>query len=181
MHVAEATPPRGRISHYLVPAALALLVGVLVLVVVTSMGGSSRRSSSASALDAKLRHLPQYWTVRPGDSFALIGQKTGLKISQLEAFNPSVDPRGLAAGTRLNLHPPGPKAAPHPPWPKPHWWTVKSGESFGSIAAKTGISITTIEQLNPDLKPDKLQPGDRVRLREGEDVRVDPSWTRLWG
>ena len=45
------------------------------------------------------------------------------------------------------------------------FWLVKPGQSFGSIAASTGIDITTLEQLNPNLKPSSLQPGDQVRLR----------------
>jgi LysM repeat protein len=42
---------------------------------------------------------------------------------------------------------------------------VRPGQSFGSIAAKTGINILTLEQLNPRLKPATLWPGDRLRLR----------------
>jgi hypothetical protein len=45
------------------------------------------------------------------------------------------------------------------------FWTVRPGQSFGSIAAKTKLNIITLEQLNPGLKPNSLQPGDRVRLR----------------
>jgi hypothetical protein len=46
------------------------------------------------------------------------------------------------------------------------FWVVRPGESFGSIAASTGINIVALEQLNPTLKPASLQPGDRVRLRQ---------------
>jgi LysM repeat protein len=87
----------------------------------------------------------------------------GLTITQLQAFNPDVDPLGLVPGERLNLwrHPPKPRPKPL----GPRFSTVRGGESFGSIAAKTGINIVTLEQLNPRLKPATLQPGDRVRLR----------------
>ena len=47
----------------------------------------------------------------------------------------------------------------------PRFWKVKQGQSFGSIAAKTGKPIDTLLRLNPKLKPEKLQVGDRVRLR----------------
>ena len=33
------------------------------------------------------------------------------------------------------------------------------------IAAKTGVSITTIEQLNPKVNPNALQPPQRLLLR----------------
>jgi hypothetical protein len=45
------------------------------------------------------------------------------------------------------------------------FWTVRPGQSFGSIAHATRISIVTLEQLNPKLKAASVQPGDRVRLR----------------
>jgi LysM domain len=45
------------------------------------------------------------------------------------------------------------------------FWVVRPGQSFGSIEAATGVSIVTLEQLNPQLKPASLQAGDRVRLR----------------
>jgi LysM domain len=37
--------------------------------------------------------------------------------------------------------------------------------TLGPIAAKTGTNLDTLEQLNPQLKPTVLQPGDRVLLR----------------
>ena len=58
----------------------------------------------------------------------------------------------------------------HPPKPRPkplgpHFWTVRTGDSLGLIADKTGINLAKIEQLNPRLKASTLQPGERVRLR----------------
>ena len=68
-------------------------------------------------------------------------------------------------GQRLNLwlHPPTPRPKPMPLGPL--YWTVRPGQSFGSIAAKIGVNMLTLEQLNPRLKPATLSPGDRVRLR----------------
>jgi len=140
---------------------MATLVGVVVVVVVTSPLRSAVHISSTNRRAA--RRLPPYWTVHPGDSYTLISKKTGLTIAQLEAFNPSADPQSLNPGQRINLweHPPKPRAKP----PGPEFWTVQPGQSFGWIAAKTGISIGTLEQLNPRLKPAALQPGERIRLR----------------
>jgi hypothetical protein len=86
-------------------------------------------------------------------------------VDQLQAFNPSVNPLALTPGVRLNLWQHPPKAhRPRPKPPGPMFWTVRPGQSFGSIAAATRISIVTLEQLNPNLKPASVQPGDRVRL-----------------
>jgi peptidoglycan DL-endopeptidase LytF len=147
----------------LAPVALAVLLAALVVVVVTSAGGSGPHSRSTNSPQATIPGLAPYWTVHPGDTFALISQKTGLSIAQLEAFNPDADPNNLIPGQRLNLwlHPPPPRPKPL----GPRFWTVRPGESFGSIAAQTGINLTKLEQLNPRLKTTTLQPGDRVRLR----------------
>jgi LysM repeat protein len=182
VQLAAATPPKGRIPHYLAPAALAALLAAMIVVIVTSGGGARTHASAASSAHPFPRNLPPSWTVRPGDTYALIAQKTKLTITQLEALNPAADPRGLVPGERLNLRPHGataPASPPHPSWPGPHFWNVRRGESFGSIAAKTRISITTLLQLNPQLKPNMLQPGDRVRLLPGPDVVVDPGWAQL--
>jgi len=48
---------------------------------------------------------------------------------------------------------------------KAKFYIVKSGDSLLGIAHKTGVSITTIEELNPHLNPNALQPSQRLRLR----------------
>jgi LysM repeat protein len=163
IHIAQA--PRSRwIARLLAAAALAALVAAVALVVTHSVNLGSQAGSGGSG-HAAVHHLPPYWMVRPGDTMALIAAKTGLTIDQLEAFNPNADPLSLTPGERLNLwqHPPVPHVRPKPLGPL--YWTVKPGQSFGSIAAATGIDITTLEELNPNLKPASLQPGNRVRLR----------------
>jgi LysM repeat protein len=149
--------------HYLVPGVLIALLVAIVVVTVMSLSGSDPGARGTSAQDAATSKLPVYWTVKPGQTYAQIAEKTGLSIEQLETFNPKTDPNALLPGTRLKLrlHVPPPK-----PRPKgPRFWTVRSGQSYGSIAAKTGRSIITLQQLNPKLKPNELQPGDRIRLR----------------
>jgi len=48
---------------------------------------------------------------------------------------------------------------------KAKFYIVKPGDSLLKIAHDTGISITTIEELNPKLNPNALQPSQRIRLR----------------
>jgi LysM repeat protein len=45
-------------------------------------------------------------------------------------------------------------------------YTVKSGDTPSGIAEKAGISLDTLMQLNPDLDPQTLAPGQRIRLSE---------------
>lgn len=103
--------------------------------------------------------------MRSGDTLARISVKTGVPVALLEAYNPTANAFALVPGQRLNLwaHPPQ-RHRPKPKAPGPTFWTVKPGQSFGSIASATHIDIATLEQLNPGLSPASVQAGDRVRL-----------------
>ena len=162
VQLAQAGSPPGRWSRYVAPLVLVVLLAVVVGVVLT-IPGRSHANHRAATGSQPVRKLPPYWTVVPGNTLSQISAKTGLSVARLEAFNPNADPDNLIPGERLNLwrHPP----VPRPPPPGPMFWTVKPGESFGSIAAATGINIITLEGLNPRIKPATLQPGQRVRLR----------------
>jgi len=45
------------------------------------------------------------------------------------------------------------------------YYTVRSGDTLTSISLDTGVSVVTLEQLNPGLDTQALQPGQRLRLR----------------
>lgn len=45
------------------------------------------------------------------------------------------------------------------------FYIVKAGNTLSGIAATTGVSMATIEKLNPGLNPSALQTGQRLRLR----------------
>jgi LysM repeat protein len=46
-----------------------------------------------------------------------------------------------------------------------NFYVVQAGDSLSSIATKTGISVTTLESLNPHIDPNSLQTAQRLRLR----------------
>lgn len=153
-----------RVGPYLVIGALVALFLAIVAVAVTSLGaGEPPARTTDDERAAKLRDLPVYWKVKRGDTYVRIAQKTGLTIEELERFNPYVDPSTIQPGQRLKLRAKVPKPKRKPVGPK--WYTLKAGDSYGSIAAETGKNITRLQRLNPKLKATALQPGDKVRLR----------------
>jgi LysM repeat protein len=48
----------------------------------------------------------------------------------------------------------------------PRRYTVKNGDTPSSIAEKTGVPLEDILRLNPDLDPQTLAPGQRIKLRQ---------------
>lgn len=133
----------------------------MVVLAVTSAGDQDPRAMEQRA--AALRKLPDYWTVRRGDTYVLIAHRTGLTVDELQTFNPRVNPSVIKAGQRLKLRAKVAPAEPRPPGPKSV--TVHTGDSLSSIAAEHGKTVARLQRLNPKLKPTALQPGDRVRLR----------------
>ena len=51
------------------------------------------------------------------------------------------------------------------PYAHTKYYVVKPGDSLTSIAARTGIPLTTLEGLNRGVDPNSLQTGQRLRLR----------------
>jgi LysM repeat protein len=44
-------------------------------------------------------------------------------------------------------------------------WIVQTGDTLGKISLKTGIDVTTLQTLNPDIDPQTLLEGQRIALR----------------
>jgi LysM repeat protein len=52
------------------------------------------------------------------------------------------------------------------PRPRRTFYTVKVGDTLGGIAETTGLTVEDLLELNPDLDPQALVSGQRIRLRE---------------
>ena len=136
-----ATARRRRRIRYVAPGALGVVAAVCAAVVASPWGSSGPRSRAAAASHATLPRVPPYWTVRPGDTYALISEKTGLTVAMLEAFNPDTGELGLIPGERLNLwaHPPATAS-------KAAWATILDSAQWPVVRV--------------DRRPDRDQPRD---------------------
>ncbi len=45
-------------------------------------------------------------------------------------------------------------------------YRVESGDTLQSVADKTGVDVAEIERLNPDVDPQALAAGQKIKLRE---------------
>lgn len=50
--------------------------------------------------------------------------------------------------------------------PRRTFYRVRLNDTLGLIAEQTGVPVERIEELNPDLDPQNLIVGQRIRLRE---------------
>ena len=44
-------------------------------------------------------------------------------------------------------------------------YVVKSGDTLGSISQKVGVSVTKLQELNPNLDQFSLAPGQKIKIR----------------
>jgi len=47
----------------------------------------------------------------------------------------------------------------------PRVYVVKSGDTLSRIALKTHVSVSVIQELNPNLDPTTLQTGQKIKLK----------------
>ena len=45
-------------------------------------------------------------------------------------------------------------------------YTVKRGDTLGSIAQKTGVDVERLQELNAQLDAQAINPGQKIKLRE---------------
>ena len=68
-------------------------------------GGRSTSAGERTAPGARTSTTPrrETYTVRPGDTLALISERTGVPVEELQELNPTVDPNNLTVGQKIKL------------------------------------------------------------------------------
>jgi LysM repeat protein len=77
----------------------------------------------------------------------------------IQASGPSSSSRSPAVARTAVHHP-----APRHKAPPPSNYVVQQGDTLSDIAAKMHVSLETIQRLNPNLDPQALQAGQRLKL-----------------
>ena len=77
----------------------------------------------------------------------------------------TVDNHHTVTQTRTGLNATKPRHTRHKHASKPTYYVVKPGDTLSAIATRAGVSLAVLEQLNPNISPNALQTGERLRLR----------------
>jgi LysM repeat protein len=106
--------------RYLGPAAFLLAATIAVLLVRSGLQAGSHGASPPPAPTSVLRTnastttistivtkpkapAKRYWTVRAGDTFAVISAQTGVPVATIEQLNPTVKSTSLFIGEKLRI------------------------------------------------------------------------------
>jgi LysM repeat protein len=101
-----------------------------------------------------------------GVTVAVLLIKAGLDSSDSESAAVSTTP--VTATTRATTT--GPKliltgtTSTTTSTPGAQYYVIQSGDTLGAIAAKYDTTVDQLLTLNPDVDPNALHPGDRIRV-----------------
>lgn len=99
------------------------------------------------------------YTVRRGDSLTKIGEKYGVSVAQLRAWN-NLRSSTIQVGQRLYLYENGSRQVADN---KPAEHRVRRGDTLGKIASTYGVSVSQLKSWN-NLKSSTIVPGQRLAL-----------------
>ena len=110
-----------RPSRWLAPLALLAAIAAVWLVIQSSTGDSESEKDPTGATTTEQREVSddgsttetgtgtttgprrKSYRVRPGDTLALIAERTGVSVDELLELNPDIDPNSLTVGEKIKL------------------------------------------------------------------------------
>lgn len=123
---------------------------------------------------ATTESVKEVWhTIKDGELVGRIAANYGVSIAEIKRLNPGINVDRVSIGQRIKVK--GEVSINTPAEPKKEvtatsdsgevWHTVADGDLVGRIAAKYGTSVKRIKELNPDLNPDRISIGQRIRVK----------------
>lgn len=153
------------LPHFFGYVALALVA----IVMAGLFGGVIRLITQETPQPPDPKTSARVYTVKRGDALAEISQKTGIDEDRLMALNPTLDPLALVPGQRIRLRPVSAAErarARRRRQARPRRYVVKRGDTPSGIAAKTGVPLFRLFELNRGIERKGIVPGQRLRLRK---------------
>lgn len=104
-----------------------------------------------------------YHVVKQGETMHAIGTKYSVTVEQLMEWN-ALRTTNIYAGQRLKVKGENKTVVQQPVEAKKYYY-VKSGDTFSRIAEKHRMTQTQLRNLNPGININRLQVGQRIRIR----------------
>lgn len=98
------------------------------------------------------------YTVRAGDTFYSLAIRYNTTVAAIQAANPGIDPRYLRIGQIICI--PGTPSGTCPP--NSFQYTIRSGDTFYSLAIRYNTTVAAIQAANPGVNPNRLQIGQVI-------------------
>ena len=114
----------------------------------------------------------EWYTIQDGDIVGRIAANYGISIAEIKRLNPDINVDRISIGQKIRVKGVAttesdtqPIATETASYNDEVWHTVIDGDLVGRIAAQYGTTTRRIKELNPELNPDKISIGQRIRVK----------------
>ena len=120
----------------------------------------AKQEAAERAAASAPKQTAQYHTIVAGDTFGSLARKYGTTSEAIQKLNPGVEPTKIRIGQKICVK--GSGAATNS---NATYHVIKSGDTFGHLAAKYHTTSKRIQELNPKVDPAKIQIGQKIRVK----------------
>ena len=120
----------------------------------------AKQEAQERAAASAPKQTTQYHTIVAGDTFGSLARKYGTTSEAIQKLNPGVEPTKIRIGQKICVK--GSGAATNS---NATYHVIKSGDTFGHLAAKYHTTSKRIQELNPKVDPAKIQIGQKIRVK----------------
>ena len=108
----------------------------------------------------------EWYTIKEGDIIGRIAANYGITVAEIKHLNPGIDVDRISIGQKIRIKGEVKVAdAEERVESTEVWHTVADGDLVGRIASQYGTTTRRIQELNPDLNPDRISIGQRIRVK----------------
>ena len=114
----------------------------------------------------------EWYTIKDGDIVSRISANYGISVSEIKRLNPDINVDRISIGQKIRVRGVAtteekrePAAVEQVEDSSAVWHTVVDGDLVGRIAAQYGTTIKRLQELNPNLNPDRISIGQRIRVK----------------
>lgn len=101
----------------------------------------------------------QTYFIRPGDTLYSIAVQFGTSVRQIMYYNPGINPYNLRIGQNICIPK---KKGKEKECTEGSLYTIQPGDTLNSIASSAGTTVEAILNLNPEIDPYNLIPGQTI-------------------
>ena len=132
-----------------------------------------KQNSETKATTESKTEAEEWYTIKDGDLVGRVAARYGMTLAEIKRLNPGLNVDRVSIGQKIRVkgQPKAENTTPKAATAKPaeegeaQWHTVADGDLVGRIAAKYGTTVRRIQELNPDLNPDRIRIGQRIRVK----------------
>ncbi len=104
--------------------------------------------------------------VRRGESLKRIANRYDVSVNDLKSWNnDKIRGNTVYAGSTLTIFDEADKGSSGQQSDNPTYYTVRRGETLGSISRKFGVSLSKVKKLNPGIRANRIKIGQKIRVK----------------